>query len=186
MSRQVAGCVALLAVLVGGCGVDVEDRPAAVPAAQLPAGLQPGASVAPASPLTAMATVYLVGSGGVLVPRAVEAAQDSPRAAVDALLAVDAPQGGSRSAIPPGTRLTSASVDDSTITLDLTSPFGEVRGSDQVLAVGQLVWTVTEDPTVRSVRLRVAGRDAPVPSGTGGTTAEPVGRDEYRALAPRG
>ena len=176
----------LSAVLVCGCGVDVEGRPDAVPPAQLPSALQRGASVAPASPLTAMATVYLVGSSGELVARTVEAAQESPRAAVDALLEVAAPQGGARSAIPPGTRLTSATVDGSTMTLDLTAPFGEVRGSDQVLAVGQLVWTVTEDPAVRSVRIRVAGRDASVPTGTGAATAEPVGRDAYRGLAPRG
>jgi spore germination protein GerM len=180
--RPVA-CWAALILLAAGCGVDSQDSADLVPAEQLPAPLR-AATPSSASRLPSSVSVYLVGRGGRLVATTVDAAQSTPRTAMDALLAISGPQGGLRNAVPPGTRLRSAELRNGVLSIDVSEELGLVRGPDQVLALAQIVWTVTEFPEAERVRIGVGGRYVAVPTDSGRTTTDPVGRESYRSVGP--
>lgn len=128
--------------------------------------------------------MYLVRRGGRLAVSTAPAEQSTPRSAMDALLAVSAPQGELRNAVPPGTLVRSAELQNGVLSIDMTEQFGLVRGKDQVLALAQIVWTVTEYPEVQRVRVGVEGRYVPVPTDGETTTTDPVGRESYRSVGP--
>lgn len=182
--RRLTG-VAVLAVMLAGCGVEPEERAEPVETQQLPSELRRSAPDGSSAPRSSAVTVYLVGVAGRLVERPVDAAEDSASGALDALLEVGSPQNGLRNAVPVGTSVRSVRLDEPTLTVDLTEQFGSVRGSDQLLASAQVVWTVTEYPRVKQVRIAVAGRYIELPVDGGATTAEPVDRDDYRSVAPQ-
>ncbi len=177
--------VAVLTVMLAGCGVEPEERAEPVEVQQLPSELRRSAPDGSSAPRSSAVTVYLVGVDGRLVERRVDAGEHSASGALDALLEVGAPQDGLRNAVPAGTSVRSVRLDEVTLTVDLSEQFSSVRGSDQLLACAQVVWTVTEYPAVKQVRIGVGGRYIELPVDGGASTAEPVDRDDYRSVAPQ-
>jgi hypothetical protein len=111
-------------------------------------------------------------------------------AAVNALLAgptrVEQASGIS-SAIPLGTRLLGVSVRNGVGTVDLTSEFESGGGSLWMqMRLGQVVYTLTQFQTVKAVRFELDGRPVNVFSGEGIVLDHPVGRSDYKDLAPSG
>ena len=182
MTRRAALAVALVVVCTTACGVQPQDDAEPVPTHLLPADVAAPTS-APSSPATV--DVYLVEQGR-LVRHAQPGAGDDGLSALRSLLSAAAPQGTRRTAVPAGTSLLSASADGDLVVLDLSGEFGEVRGRDQLLAVAQVVWTVTERPPLRRVRLTVEGRELPLPVDTGAAASGPVTRDDYASVGPAG
>jgi spore germination protein GerM len=177
--------VAVLAVMLAGCGVEPEERAEPVEMQLLPGELRPSAPEVPSAPRWSPVTVYLVGVDGRLVERPVDADENNASDALEALLEVGSPQDGLRNAVPLGTSVRSVRLDEATLTVDLTEQFRSVRGSDQLLACAQLVWTVTEYPAVKQVRIAVAGQYIELPVDGGASTAAPVDRDDYLSVAPK-
>lgn len=173
---------ALVALVVAGCGVPGEDDAQLVPASEVPPVLaaSPGATSAP-HPVRVV--VYLV-EGERLVPQHAAAARRDVAQALLSLLTVPEPPGPRRSAVPAGTSVRRLQADGAVLSVDLSEHFAQARGSDQVLAVAQLVWTATEFPAVRRLRLLVDGRELAVPVMAGAVASGPVGRDHYRSVAP--
>lgn len=66
-----------------------------------------------------------------------------------------------------------------------TGQLASIAGHDQLLAVAQLVWTVTEARGVSRVRLEIEGRRVEVPTDAG-LTGYPVGREHFASVAPTG
>jgi spore germination protein GerM len=71
-------------------------------------------------------------------------------------------------------------------TVSLTRGFADMQADAQLLAVGQLVCTLTARPGVGQVRFTLDGADIDVPRQDGSLTAEPVTRDDYRDLIAGG
>jgi hypothetical protein len=87
-----------------------------------------------------------------------------------------------RTEIPPGTRLLGVSVANGVAQVDLTSDYEAGAGSRSLqLRLAQVVYTLTQFPTVTRVRFAIEG--TPV-SGSGIGLDHPVGRGTYKALAP--
>ena len=109
-------------------------------------------------------------------------------AAVQALLA--GPTASERAAglstqIPAGTRLNGISIANGVAKVDLTSEFEAGAGSRSLqLRLAQVVYTVTQFPTVKAVRFSIDGTPVSVFSGRGIVLSHPVGRKAYRSLAP--
>jgi hypothetical protein len=109
-------------------------------------------------------------------------------AAVEALL--DGPtraerKSGIATAIPSGTRLLGISIHGGIATVDLTSEYESGGGSlSMQLRLGQVVYTLTQFPTVRAVRFRLDGAPVNVFSGEGIVLDHPVGRTDYTDLLP--
>jgi N-acetylneuraminic acid mutarotase len=109
-------------------------------------------------------------------------------AALEALLAGPSSAeraSGVTSTIPPATRLLAVSVKDGVATVDLTSEYQSGGGSlSMQLRLAQVVYTLTQLPTVKAVRFELDGKPVNVFSGQGIVLDHPVGRADYRDLVP--
>jgi germination protein M len=109
-------------------------------------------------------------------------------AAVDALLA--GPSAAERatgvgSAVPSGTRLLGIAIHNGVATVDLTSEYQSGGGSlSMQTRLGQVVYTLTQFPTVQKVRFRLDGTPVNVFSSEGIVLDHPVGRSDYANLLP--
>jgi sporulation and spore germination protein/immunoglobulin-like protein involved in spore germination len=110
------------------------------------------------------------------------------RGAVRALLA--GPDSAERArglatAIPPGTRLLGLTIRDSVATVDLTRAFEAGGGSASIrMRLAQLVYTLTQLPGVRRVRLHLEGQAVEVFSGEGLDVSRPLDRGDFADLKP--
>ena len=91
-------------------------------------------------------------------------------------------RGAERSAVSRGDVVEDVAQDDAQVTIELDDGFAEVAGSDQVLALGQIVMTLTSIPSVGTVVFRQGGEplDVPLPDGT--LVRRPVDRADYTSL----
>jgi hypothetical protein len=87
---------------------------------------------------------------------------------------------GLASAIPAGTRLLGVSIKDGVATVDLTSQYQSGGGSlSMQLRLAQVVYTLTQFPTVNAVRFQLDGSPVNVFSSEGIVLAKPVRRSDY-------
>lgn len=130
---------------------------------------------------------FLKGEDLASSPRTHAATPQVATAAMDALL--KGPSGGREAglgtAIPDGTRLLGISIHNGVATVDLTSEFQSGGGSLSMKArLAQVVYTLTQFSTVRSVRFHLDGEPVNVFSGEGIVLDHPVGRKDYEDLLP--
>jgi hypothetical protein len=183
---RLAGVLAAASVLLaGGCALGPEDHPQLVQAGV--AGGQP-AKPGPDEKLVTIQVYLLRGDQLVRVPRTVQ----SGDAVAATLLALTQPLSsaetaeGLHTAIPTALMPPSGSVVGTVARVSMPSGFDRLSVHEQVAAMAQLVYTVTEDTPASSVRLVAGGREIPVPDGSGQLRDRPVGRSDYGPLAPRG
>jgi hypothetical protein len=92
---------------------------------------------------------------------------------------------GLTSAVPAGTRLLGISIHHGVATVDLTSEYQSGGGSRSMQTrLGQVVYTLTQFPTVQKVRFRLDGSPVNVFSSEGIVLDHPVGRSDYANLLP--
>jgi germination protein M len=100
-------------------------------------------------------------------------------------LLLDPQAGVPGTAIPDGTRLLGIDIADGVATVDLSSEFELGGGSHSMLMrLAQVVYTVTQFPTVQSVRFHLDGEPVDVFSGEGIVLDKPVTRKDYEDLLP--
>lgn len=110
------------------------------------------------------------------------------RAALTALLA--GPNELERSvdvgtAVPTGTRLLGLDIDGGIATVDLSGAFESGGGTaSTTMRLAQVVYTLTQFPTVKGVRFRLDGRPVSVFGGEGIVLDRPATRKDYEALLP--
>jgi len=179
--------MALLLGAAGGCGVPTEDRARSIPEERLPAALsQPPAGPATTGRIGAAAfTVYLIDEERLRpVPRAVDGSVNLA-GRLDALRAgptADEETAGLRSALNDEAAIRVSRVTGEVATVDLPIGLAELVGSDQVLALAQLVFTLTEDPNVDDVIFTVDGAPVAAPVGDGTLLGRPIGRVDFPTL----
>ena len=85
--------------------------------------------------------------------------------------------------MPDGSQLLGLSIKDGIATVDLSSEFEAGGGSSAVLTrLGQVVYTLTQFPSVKSVVFQIEGQTTSVSSGDGVVLDRPVGRADYVKL----
>ena len=131
----------------------------------------------------------LPGSEGlVAVLREVPATKSVATAAITALFAGPTSAEAGRAistAIPDGSKLLGISVANGVATIDLSSEFESGGGSASVQGrLGQVVYTLTQFPSIKSVVFQIEGQTAEIFSGEGVVLDKPVGRTDYVALLP--
>jgi hypothetical protein len=90
-----------------------------------------------------------------------------------------------RTAVPTDTRLLGISLTNGIATVDLTSEYQSGGGSlSMQMRLAQVVYTVTQFPTVKAVLFQLDGAPVNVFSGEGIILDHPVGRTDYKDLAP--
>lgn len=182
-SRRLVQSVGVaLAMLTASCGFPAEDSPTAIEddTATSSSTVGTGSVVA-----TEEITVWFV-RGDLLVSRARDAASPiTAQAAIDALGAGCTPgetSSGLRSAIPTPAMLVTAELTRGIATVDLAPEFSDVAPGDQVLALGQVVYTLTDLPGVGRVRFQISGDAVSVPLPDGTSTDDSVSRDDFSSL----
>jgi spore germination protein GerM len=182
----------LVATVGASCGIPADDRatlaaPGSVPYDLLGEGPAATATTQVAAQ-TEKATLFLV-QGERLAPVQRELpAPVSVESVLEALIAgptVTEVQLGLRTALltTPGL-VRSGSASGGIATIDLGQPFTEIAGRDQIVALAQIVSTVTGLPGVGRARFTLEGQPVGILRGDGAVTTETVSRDDYATLAP--
>ena len=170
------------------------DLPTSQPTGSAPPTSNPTAepSVSPVETTIVRSYFWLGGQQGseglVAVLREVPATKSVANAAITALLAGPISGETARSistAVPEGSKLLGISIANGVATIDLSSEFESGGGSASVQTrLGQVVYTLTQFPTVKSVLFQIEGETAEIFSGEGVVLDKPVGRADYEALLP--
>jgi hypothetical protein len=88
-------------------------------------------------------------------------------------------------AIPDGSQLLDLSIDNGVATVNLSSEFESGGDSASVLTrLGQVVYTLTQFPSVKSVLFQIEGQTKSAFSSEGVVLDKPVGRADYLQLLP--
>lgn len=129
------------------------------------------------------------GSAGlVAVLRTIPGTKAVATASMTALLAGPTSAESGRqisTAIPDGSQLLGLTIKDGVATVDLSSEFESGGGSASVLTrLGQVVYTLTQFPTVKSVLFQIEGKTVTVFGSEGVVLDGPVGRADYVQLLP--
>jgi len=177
-------CYALLALAVlTGCGVPTEDRPQPVRVGDTP--------VTTDTRPTSEAREKVVGVYLLRRERLALTWRSVPNSADVERILSELPKGptpqeaavGYRTAVLPGPIrvVLRGSVAD----VDVTSALTDLAGDDQLQAFAQIVWTVTQHSSARSIRMFLGGDQIRVPTDLG-LMLRPVTRADWSSLAPAG
>lgn len=179
--RRILLMLALLSLTTCGLpGDDSVDRVAVPPGSPSPE------QAAPAPDGRAVVVWFVRGSRLEAVSRSTD--EPGPSGAVERLVA-----GPTRAEVVDGLRTALPPVDLSvlpgpagtgTVTIAVGRDFAGIGGGNQLLAVAQVVWTVTEFRSIDLVCFTVDGNLVEVPTETG-LIDRPVGRSDYPSVAPR-
>jgi hypothetical protein len=175
-------------------GPTATPPPSAVPSVSPSGGPAATPSPTPASGETMVVRTYYILGGDVGVEGLVPTLREVPRtsgvarAAMTALLdggpITDAYQQVS-SAIPAGTRLLGVSVSDGIATVNLSREFESGGGSASMsYRLGQVVYTLTQFPTVQAVLFQVEGKPVATFGSEGIALGGPQSRFDYEQLLP--
>ncbi|HET9436439.1 MAG TPA: GerMN domain-containing protein [Candidatus Limnocylindrales bacterium] len=171
-----------------------EPTPGTSPTASPGGSVDPAPTPTPAGTTTIRAYFFLGSftddSGLVPVLRVVPKTQAVATAAMNAL--IEGPSAAELAArpamyttVPAGTRLLGLTIENGVATVDLSREFESGGGSAAVVGrLAQVVYTLTQFPTVQTVRFELDGEPVTVFSGEGVLLDHPVGRDDYRDQLP--
>lgn len=181
----------VVAALAAGCGVPTDGRAAEVDAEEVPFGLlDPNRQAAtdPAPSGRVVVTVFLHSEEDEgLVPvsrRLSEPTLPAVLAELERSPSDREAARGLRSPLAEVDAVADASVEAGVATIDLSEPFTGISGSDQLIAIAQLVFTATAQPGVGQVGFTLDGEQVEIPRGDGSLTSDVVTRADYAALAP--
>lgn len=183
---RATAAIALLLGLAAGCGVRPESQPRHIPAERLPAELAAAPADSPTSGAAAFAfRVYLV-SGARLVP--VERRVSEQASAMRRLAALkegptrEEAASGLRSSLGERAAVRVVEVSQGVASVDLGADLAELFGSDRVLALAQIVFTLTDTPGIDEVRFSVERRPVATPIEDGTLIDRPLRREDFARL----
>lgn len=184
-----AGCLAL--ALLAGCGIPVEDGARPLSADEIPPSL-PDQAPAPNSPRggqgSAWTEVFFVRESRLQPVRREASIPPSVEGALAMVLRGPTPgerSEGVRTAVTSQVRL-AGTVAAGVPLIEVTESFGQVEGQEQILALAQLVYTLTGVRGVNGVSFALSGRPVEVPTGDGTLKRGPLRRPDFEAVAPVG
>lgn len=190
------GVVLALLLTLAGCGRTDEGTPAAsssppsspaTPAA--PAEPTPEDNTPPATAATTLEVWFAYGEHLFAAQHEVETGPAVARAAMEELLARPSEfeaNAGVATNVPPGTRLLGLTIEDGLATVDLSEEYGSTGGGTmgESMAVAQVVYTLTQFPTVKGVAFEIEGTPLEMTPGHGIDLRDPQRRADWEDLMP--
>ena len=187
--RRPASVVALVlaAALASGCGVSAQGDATVAGDDAVPFGLLDPTEeplVPPATgPIADPVGLCFVREGRLAV---VLTSLSAPISLLDAVKALVVPPAGIdppvRSAVTGEAVVHDAKLTSGVAQVDLGQRVAELSGEEQLLAVAQIVCTLTGRPGVGQVSFTLDGVPLAVPKGDGSLVTSPVSRDDYASL----
>lgn len=191
------GVLVFFAVSTAACGIPTDGGPTAIGKKNVPFQL-----LNPASPSTTQSTapatvtvaelIYLVAPTQTVAPvyrnvPVLPTLNATLTAVLGALL--EGPTGtesatGLQTFLTQGKIRVSAKVAAGIATVDFSANPVQVVGTNQTLAIAQVVFTATQLPGVTGVLFQIAGQPIEVPTASGPNVPGPVDRSSYQAQAP--
>jgi spore germination protein GerM len=188
--RILASTAAVLSAVVAGCGISPDTAPRDIDLAGADADQR---NTNPQAAIGEGEVFFVVQEGGVpsrlvAVSRDVDAAAErgDPTSVLDALL--DGPNTAERSneittLLPVGLDALRVSTrPGGVVVVDLTEPFGELTGQTLVVALAQIVHTISEVGGVNGVRITVEGESRAWPDAIGTQQSDPLTVFDYPGL----
>ncbi len=180
-----AACVGLLAACgVGTSGDAHRSEPADVPFDLLD-DRSSGETTGRSSDTTAVDLYFYDGRTERLLPVASEVEDTALEAVLRRLQDVSGSTG-----VPAGNPLSDAEVIRSVdtargrATVDLDESFSDLSGTDQLIALAEIVYTATGRPGIGQVTFTLDGKPVEVTRADGSLTSDPLARSDYLELAP--
>ncbi|MGE0879587.1 MAG: GerMN domain-containing protein [Acidimicrobiia bacterium] len=191
--------LALAGSLLAACGVPGQDRATTLGAPVVPSDLVDTTAVETTVAVTTTTTVvepvvpttfpgeacYLKDGRLVRLPRTYALPADPAdtiRALLDGPTATETRQLGVRSALRRESKIRAGTVSGGTVSVELGTAFGDLPAPEQLLAVAQVVCTLTSLPGVGQVAFTLDGRSVDVPRADGSKVSRPVSRSDYGLL----
>lgn len=173
---------AAVLVLLTGCAVGAQDRPVVLGRPSTAHAVLDG-SVQTSTPVE---TFFVRGDRLVPLVRLVPLGPGLLPCLSGLVLPLTAKESASglRSALPTGVVRLTAAVDGSVAAVDVPAGLDRLNVSDQILAVAQIVYTVTANSYLTKVELVQHGRALPMPDQSGQLVSRPLSRADYSTLAP--
>jgi spore germination protein GerM len=183
--RALAGVIAA-ALVLAGCGVPLQDDPAPIEPQAIPSRLQsPGVPTADSSAALTTVQVHFVRKNRLVSLAREVSSADRLDGVIRALTAGPTAleqDDGITSALPPGITLTVAVVQGTTVGLELSGETDARSPTENVLAVGQIVLSVTALQSVDEVTFWRDGSPVEALLADGMLTTEPLTAADYEAL----
>ena len=186
MMRRSLTLVWILSV-AAGCSVPAQERAQTTRDAAVPFGLldpeAPPILAPPPGPSSEQVDLCFVREGRIVPAQSVLTAPVTLRAALDAL-ATPPPDAGPlvRTALPDPSIVREVRLVGGIARVDLTPAVSTLPADEQLLAVAQIVCTLTGRPGVGQVSFTLEGARLAVPNVDGSLVTSPVARDDYGAL----
>ena len=185
-ASRLALCAAVVAL--AACGIPVDDDARPLSADEVPSSPPgPTAPTAPAAGSTHVSVeVFFVRASRLVRVHRQLSPPPSVEGAIVALGTEPSPaerSDGLRTALTRPVRL-AGTVAAGVPLIDVTEAFALTEGEEQILALAQLVFTLTGLPGVDGVSFALEGRPVEVPTGDGTLKRGPLRRVDFSAVAP--
>ena len=187
--RRRARCVVLLLALTAptaGCALGPQQEPVAL--SSTPGNGRPSHQQTGAVTVKVSERVYLVHNGSLVqVRRTAPLRNTHLETVVGALfepLRFAERNEGLRTALPRADRPVKVHVTNHLASLQLPPGFDGLAVSEQILAVGQLVFTISANSAAFRIEFTDGKKEIPVPDGSGRLVDRPVTRTDYIRIAP--
>jgi len=178
--------VAVVLVAIAGCGVPTQKSPTRLSDNDVRVVSPVPSTTIPVGTPTDLYRLCLVSGGRIVTIVRELPAPLSVRRALEGLVDVV------RSGVPVGFRsaITGAEITRAEeavpaigiARVDLSADFAGISPGEQILALAQVVCTLTNVPAVQQVRFTLGGDPVDIPRADGSLTSEPVSRRDYRSL----
>ncbi|MGH8998711.1 MAG: GerMN domain-containing protein [Acidimicrobiia bacterium] len=185
--------VMALAVTLSGCGIPAEESatladPEDVPFELASPAAETTSTTAPAEN-TERKQVYLVQGGRLAEVTRRVPAPVTPDGLLAELLAgpteVEAARGIGTTLLGEDVVVVrTVGISRGIATVDLGPAFDDIPAGNRTLALGQIVWTLTELPGVGRVAFTREGTPTAVPRGDNSVTTDSVSKEDYNVVAP--
>ena len=188
-----AAALVVLGIVAAGCAIPTQGSPSVIASSKVPSHLldpHPPTTTTTQPNAFVPVKVYFVNTSDQFVQATRYVAPPAPLIAVVRALLGGVTKGETAenisTAIPSDVSVLGVSTQPgNVVTVNLNNVFGEITGPDSELAVGQIVWTVTNEvgPTT-GVVFEIEGQRISVPIANGSLVAGPVYLLQFLSVPP--